>query len=472
MNYLKTAAVSGMLTISMAASLLAGCGKHINGTAPAVIVNGEAINVGTANFILRYQEAETAQIMQMYGFTSGSTLWDTDISGDDETEETASESTSSASAESTSSASASSASESTSSASASSASSDASSASSAEAEEEKHFNTYGEQYKDSVLTNIERMVVLRQHMADYGLSLTDEQQAKIDEVAGETYEANKEILGAMGTTDADINQAVELISYEYIMHDAMLEGADIEVTDEEAAQKSFTYARFATTVTDEETGEERDMTEDELADVEKKANDLIEKVKAEDDIANADIPSMAKEIDENATSMQTSFGADDTIFPDNVKDALAGLKDGELYDSAIKTDDGYYYVVRLDKEFDEERTESNRKSLISTKEQEHIDDTVQEWLDAAEIEVKDGWNALEVTDSRPYVVKAEASEEDTGAEAVTDSAAEEATDAAADSAAEEATDAAADSAAEEASDTASDSAAEADSAASSSSSAE
>ena len=454
MNYLKTAAVSGMLTISMAASMLAGCGKHINGTAPAVIVNGEAINVGTANFILRYQEAETAQIMQMYGFTSGSTLWDTDISGDDEAEEeTAAESTSSASSASSASESASSAS--SASESASSASAAASSASSADAEEEKHFNTYGEQYKDSVLTNIERMVVLRQHMADYGLSLTDEQQAKIDEVAGETYEANKEIAGAMGTTDADINQAVELISYEYIMHDAMLEGADIEVTDEEAAQSSFTYARFATTVTDEETGETRDMTEDELADVEKKANDLIEKVKAEDDIANADITALAKEIDENATSMQTSYGADDTIFPDNVKDALKSLKDGELYDSAIQTDDGYYYVVRLDKEFDEERTESNRKSLISTKEQEFIDETVQGWMDEAEIEVKDGWNALEVTDSRPYVVKAEASEEDTDAaaestveaETVTESAAEDETDASSESAVEAETDAASESAA-------------------------
>ena len=57
MNYLKTAAVSGILTVSMAASMLAGCGKHVNGTAAALIVHGEVVNVGTANFILRYQQA-------------------------------------------------------------------------------------------------------------------------------------------------------------------------------------------------------------------------------------------------------------------------------------------------------------------------------------------------------------------------------------------------------------------------------
>ncbi len=471
MHYLKTAAVSGMLTISMAASLLAGCGKHINGTAPAVVINGEELNVGTANFILRYQQAETVQLMQMYGLTDGSTLWDTDISGDDEEAESTSESAASESAASESAASESASSES---AADSSSASDSSAASSASEEEEKHFNTYGEQYKDSVLNNIERMVVMRQHMSDYGLSLTDEQQAKIDEVAADLYEANKDILGGLGTTEADINQVVELVSYEYIMHDAILEGADIEVTDEEAAQKTLTYARFATTVTDEESGEDRDMTDEELAEVEKKANELLDKVKAEDNVAGADISAMAKEIDDSVTTMQTSFGSDDTIFPDAVKDALAGLKDGELYDGTIKTDDGFIYVVRLDKEFDEEMTESKKKSLLNTKEQDYINEQVQSWLDAAEIEVKDGWNALEVTDSKPYVVKAEAAEEDAGTDASSESAVEAETETTSESAveAEADTEATSKSAAGADAESTSKSAAGADAAASSSSSAE
>ncbi|MBQ2627087.1 MAG: hypothetical protein IJG17_04820 [Eubacterium sp.] len=404
MNYLKTAAVSGILTVSMAASMLAGCGKHVNGTAAALIVNGEEVNVGTANFILRYQQAETAQIMQMYGLTDGAVLWDTDISDDgteEETEASASESASEAVSDSASS-------------SASDAEAASSASSSSAAEEEKHYNTYGEQYKDSVLENIERMVVMRQHMADYGLSITDEQQAKIDEVAAEVCEANKDILGKLGTTEADVNQVIELISYEYFMHDAMLEGVEINVTDEEAAQKTFTYARFGTTIKDEETGEERDMTEEEIAGVEAKANELIRQVSAEDDVANVDIYSLATDLDPECTCMQTSFGSDDTIFPDEVKDALATLKDGELYDSVIKVD-GYFYVVRLDKEFDEEQTESKRNSLISTREQEHIEDQLQKWVDESEIEVKDGWNSLEVTDSRPYVAKAEQTEDDAAA---------------------------------------------------------
>ncbi|MBR2189122.1 MAG: hypothetical protein IJ860_06925 [Eubacterium sp.] len=436
MHYFKHAAVSGALALTVAASLLAGCGKHINGTAAAISVNGEEINVGTANFILRYQQASTSQLFQMYGLSDGTVLWDTDISGDDDEEEAASSASSEEAAEAASSASSEEAAEAES-ASAASSSSEASS----EDEDKPQYKTYGEQFKAGILEDIERMVVMRQHMADFGFSITDEQQAKIDEVADAAYEANKEVAGKLGATEADVNQAVELMSYEYLMHDAMVEDMDREVSDEEAAQTSFTYARFSTTTDDEESGEKRDMTDDEKADVLKKANELIEKVQAEDDIAASDITALAKEIDEDCTSLQGSFGSDDEVYPDEVKEILKSLKDGELYGEAIETD-GYYYVVRLDRAFDKELTESKKKTILSTRENDHIDEKVQEWMDASEFEATDAWNALTVTDSDPYVVKTETTGADTDAERSEDtedsgsSEEESETDSAADSSAD------------------------------------
>ena len=58
MKKAKAFAVCGILSLTLAAAGLAGCGGSVDGTATALVINGEEVNTGTANFILRYEQAE------------------------------------------------------------------------------------------------------------------------------------------------------------------------------------------------------------------------------------------------------------------------------------------------------------------------------------------------------------------------------------------------------------------------------
>ena len=101
-----------------------------------------------------------------------------------------------------------------------------------------------------------------------------------------------------------------------------------------------------------------------------------------------------------------SYGSDDTILEDTVKEAVSSLTDGQVYGSVIETEE-YYYIVRLDQAFDAEATETEKESIISQRESENYDAKLQEWVDASAVDTKSGWDNLRVTDKDLYVVKAE-----------------------------------------------------------------
>jgi foldase protein PrsA len=412
MKTLKNIAVSAALAVAMAGSMLAGCGT--DGKATAIVVNGEELNVGTANFILRYQQAQTYSMAVSYGFvSSGQSLWDTEINSDSEStsSESVSTSSSSSSSESVSGSSAASSSESVSGSSAASSSESVSesSSSSASSEEtsssssEESYSTYGEEFKDAtVLPLIENMMVTEQHLSDYDVSLSDDQKNKIQEIAASTYKNNKSTLKKMGTTQEDVEHAIELMSYEYLIRPKLNEEVDQNVSDEEAAQTSFTYARFSETQTDSTTGTTSEIDEATKAQYQSEAESIISKIKESGDVANCDISSIAEEVDsENAASLTGSYGKDDTTYPDEVKNALNSLSDGQLYDGVIDAG-GYLWVVRLDKKFDEEQTQTEKESIISQRESDHYDEVMQEWVDEADITVEEGWDKLEVTDQEQY----------------------------------------------------------------------
>lgn len=96
------------------------------------------------------------------------------------------------------------------------------------------------------------------------------------------------------------------------------------------------------------------------------AQQVLDKVKASDDVANADMDALAKEVDDSLSATAPAFttaGSTDDTLDEAVQDAALELKDGEVADSVIEGDDGYY-VVRLDKMLDEDATETKRRRLF------------------------------------------------------------------------------------------------------------
>lgn len=213
----------------------------------------------------------------------------------------------------------------------------------------------------------------------------------------------------IGASKEDVAQVLELYTYQQKMREPMVADTDREVSDEEAAQTTVTYARISL---EGEDGAE--LTEDEKAELKADAEEVLAQIQASADPSTADFSTIADGVNEDFMASSLSYGSDDTILEDTVKEAVSSLTDGQVYGSVIETEE-YYYIVRLDQAFDAEATETEKESIISQRESENYDAKLQEWVDASAVDTKSGWDNLRVTDKDLYVVKAEDTSGEDGA---------------------------------------------------------
>lgn len=327
----------------------AGCGKEepVDGTAEAMKINETSVNMGTANFFLRYQQATTLSYYAMFGMDTSNVF-------------------------------------------------------NAEGEDGK---TTGESTKESVQDALEEMYLLKEHMADYEVALSDEEIAAADTAADAFISANgEELLTKIGASKEDVSEILQLYAIQDKMYEPVTADTDAEVSDDEAAQKTVTYVRISTQETDAD-GNTVDLTDEEKDEKKEQAEQIIEAVEATGDVANADMDAIAKEVDENLTASSVSFGDDDTSMEENVKAAAAELKDGQLSGNVVESDTAYF-VVRLDKEFDEEKTEAKKTEIVNQRKQDNYDSILEGWKDDATITTSKAWDKLTVTDADVFTFKA------------------------------------------------------------------
>lgn len=419
---LKRGLVLG-LTACMAASSLTGCGnKELDPTAKVAALNGTEISLGVANCILRYQQA---QFESMYGSWLksyyGENLWNSDLTGSG--------------------------------------------------------TTYGTTFKEEVMTSIEKMYLAEQHMEEYGVELTEEEQTAIAEAAAAFVEANGEdVLNAMNATEENVERMLTLYTIQYKVEDGMGADVDTAVSDEEAAQRTVAYVRFdvkseeeteavteevteaadtetqtentaeSETETAEETSEaaveeaeavktesaEETETEEvaeteevETEDEETKAAKAEAKERAEAFLAVAkeaeDFAAAAEEVteaDPDTGSSTYTFGEDDTYPDEAIIEATRDLEDDTLVEEVIEVNDSYY-VLYVEDAFDEEAVEDKKTEIIETRRQELVAEIYEEWMEAAEFDVDEKMYARLLFD---VALTIEYPEEET--EAATEAAAE------------------------------------------------
>lgn len=349
MKKFKKASLCTVLAMAMMVSVFAGCGK-VDGTKTALAVGDEKVSLGTAAFFLRYQQATTTYMLQQYGLSSG-TFWSNQYSA---------------------------------------------------ATSSQDAMTYGDNLKSSVKDTIVQDVLLREHASDYSVTIPDELATQIADAAKSTYEKNQKKLDKIGVSQDNIKEVLEFQTYQQLMFDPMTADTDTNVTDDEAKQSSITYARIALTKTDNSSGTTTDATDDEKATYKKELEELLTQVKDSGDVANADMKTMASNLDNTNIACTTySYGADDTVMPSAVLDAAKGLSDGEIYDGVIDTGD-YYYLVRMDKTFDKDATETKKQSIVSERKQANYNKKIQEWKDAVQVVEESPWKKLEVNDTDAY----------------------------------------------------------------------
>ena len=368
--------VAAGLTAAMGVSMLAGCGNKdakIDGTKTAVTINDEAVSLGAVSFQARFQQA---YMYQMYSQYFGTTqIFDQVM--DESTEK-----------------------------------------------------TYGDQIKESVLENIEELVLIKQHAADYDVALDDEKKAEIEKIAQAYIDENDEKVRAqIGASKEDVVYLLELQTIQDMMREPMAKDVDTEVSDDEAQQTTVTYLSLAKkteedlaadesaadesvsdeSLSDESVSEEAKAAQLEEANKEVKENaeKILADLKASDNAAEADMTAIAAKYDDTLTAASGQFTTNDptdTTLDASVVEAVADLKDGEVCDKVIETDT-HYYVVRVDKTFAKDETEAKKEQIVKDRKTEAYNNLIDTWKKEADIKVDDKVMAtLLITDSAAFTL--------------------------------------------------------------------
>ena len=184
--------------------------------------------------------------------------------------------------------------------------------------------------------------------------------------------------------------------------DAVTEAAADAV--EETAETAEDAVEEATEETDPAETAEEEEEKPQIPAIEK-AQQILDTLKED---PAADMNEAADKVDDTLSAVKghyTTANTDedaDGIYPQEVIEAARALKEGEVAQELIETDDAYY-IVRKEKELDEEETAAKREELDNEKRTQYYLDTVDGWVEAAEItENSDQIKTLVVTDSHKF----------------------------------------------------------------------
>lgn len=349
MNKLTKKLACIALAGTMGLTSLAGCGnKAVDGTKPLVTCKEDIVTVGAGNMMLRINQASMLSYYTMFG-GSAAGIWDQDAGNG---------------------------------------------------------KTYGESTKEGVIENYKDMLVLKQHGEEYKVSVSEEEQKKIKEAAGKFMKANsKETLKKLAVTQEDIEQYLTLYTYQNKMYDPMTADVDTNVEESEAAQSTVSYIKIDLSDKKNEDGTTTPLTDEEKQAKKATAQEVLDKIQNSGKVAEADMGALAKEVDESLNLQNMSFGADDKVLDNSVKEAVKDLKDGELCKDVIEGEKAYY-VVRMDKVLDTEATEKNKESIVKERKNKAYSDLLEKWKKEADITVDEKeWKKVTLTDNDLYTMK-------------------------------------------------------------------
>lgn len=292
--------------------LFSGCG--INGAKTFATLNDQKISMGFANFVARYQQATYDQL---YVDFVGPDYWSQDLYGSGNNMET--------------------------------------------------------DIKAELADAIKEMYVLDAHKDEYGVSVTADEQKKIDEATAKFFEINdKKAIKEIGAKEEYVKEYLRLGLVSNKLSKAIKDGINPDYTMEDAAQKAVSYVAVSKNGAYDDNGNPVEYTDEERENV-KAAMEELSKVNPEEFEAKAE--------ENDYTVMPATFGEDDNVTPAVVKEAVASLEVGKV--SGLLEDDDRYYVVRYDSEYDEEATKTHLDDLIITAKDEGYTKQLEEWENAS-----------------------------------------------------------------------------------------
>ena len=215
--------------------------------------------------------------------------------------------------------------------------------------------TYEESVKSSVLKSLEDMILLEKHMEDYDVSITDEDKAMIKETTQQFLNDNSlDDKNLVSGNEKTVNRALTLMAVQQKMRTAIQAGADTEVSDEEAAQKSMDYV-FISYQTKDDSGNSKDVSDDEKVQLKSQAEAIASGLKE-----GGDLNALAEE--QGATVQTLTFDKDTTSPDEDLIKAADALGEGESTD-VIETEKGCY-VAKVTSLLDRTATDSKKSQIV------------------------------------------------------------------------------------------------------------
>lgn len=151
-----------------------------------------------------------------------------------------------------------------------------------------------------------------------------------------------------------VNRALTLMAVQQKMRTAIQAGADTEVSDEEAAQKSMDYV-FISYQTKDDSGNSKDVSDDEKAQLKSQAEAIASGLKE-----GGDLNALAEE--QGATVQTLTFDKDTTSPDEDLIKAADALGEGESTD-VIETEKGCY-VAKVTSLLDRTATDSKKSQIV------------------------------------------------------------------------------------------------------------
>ena len=122
---------------------------------------------------------------------------------------------------------------------------------------------------------------------------------------------------------------------------------------------------------------------------------------------------LAKEVNEDLNAVDNTFGDDDTLLDDKLKEAAKTLQDGQVYGEVVEGENAYF-VVRMDSVLDREATDAEKENIVSERQQDAYNDLLDQWKDDADITVNNReWDKVTLTDNEQYTIKQPETEDTT-----------------------------------------------------------
>ena len=233
MKLLKKA-IALVAIVALSATALVGCRgqKDIDNSEIVMKVGDKKVDLGMANFYIRYQQTAEEATMDQYVMYGYQMEWDMEI--------------------------------------------------------DEEGTTYEESMKKSALESLQQLYILNAHAEEYKVALSEKEQEKIDKAAEAFKKANSEEVFEKISGEY-VGEYLQLVTIAEKMYDAVKASHTPEVKDEEANQKIMYYVEYATTKTDESNNTTK-LSDEEVEAIKKDAKTFLDGAKK-----NGNLETYAKE---------------------------------------------------------------------------------------------------------------------------------------------------------------------------------